>query len=83
MVINSLGGGHTQTRITTFSRKRFQETKCAPTFGRRAPGLRQIIVPLVITQPPLQLEVRSLQVTYLEVSKASVAAASTIQELMF
>ena len=40
-------------------------------------------MPLAITQPPLQLEVRSLQVTYFEVSKVSVAAAAaaTIQEL--
>ena len=45
--------------------------------------MRQPVVlpkmPLAITQPPLQLEVTGKSLMYFEVSKASVAAAGTIQ----
>jgi len=41
LVINSLGGGHTHTHAYRHrGQKQFQETMRAPTFGRRAPGLK-------------------------------------------
>ena len=47
LVINSLGGGHTHTRKHTYRRSRtgsIQETRRAPAAGRRAPGLKKLLM---------------------------------------
>jgi len=50
LVINSYGGGRTHTHTYRLcGLKQFQETRCAPAEGRRAPGLKSHIgAPLLV-----------------------------------
>ena len=60
LVINSLGGGHTDTH-TRHGQDQFLETRRAPAYGRCAPGLKSLYVELtevVIALIPCSVQAR-------------------------